>query len=99
MINDKQLAALKPVWKDADHVAGEPHNWVKAGHPHCWVNPVEENGYTVFTDVGYGFLAMFKGDEFIAAGKYQIMTSEVIYNCANYYGLGSSGFYFKNVTE
>ena len=51
-------------------------DWNKAGSPFIWKKVESKNGYDVWIDLGYGYLALTKGEILIATDMYRIVGIE-----------------------
>ena len=76
------------VWRNTEH-------WIKECRPFVWKLHTEIEDYRVYTDFGYGYMAVFNSDnDLIGTGKDEIITSNVVVINGNYYsGLDDISIY------
>ena len=96
MLNNIQLDYLKSEFTSHPHEAiastGREDedlitNWTDRGSPHSWVEVEKSGRYTVFADVGYGWLVIFKDDSYLGRGMREItgIDAEIVVLDKEYY--------------
>lgn len=94
-LNEKQLAVLGIAFNtplpmiSIDDMFDNPKvdDWVTQGSPFVWIAATVHKDYTLYHDVGYGNMALFKDGEFVGAGKHEVYTDKVVALDGSYYGL------------
>lgn len=62
--------------------------WLEKGRPHEWLLVETNNDWSVYVDVGYGYLALFCKNRLVGTGKQHIITDEnIVVLDTEYYGL------------
>ena len=96
-MNEIQLENLNIKVKDRKNIIvtaetrGAQENaehWEEAGRPYLWLK-VEEavcGIFTVYIDLAYGYLLLFKSNEILGKGIDSVITDEVIVLDKDYYG-------------
>lgn len=93
MSNEEKLKQLMACARSVPHVRGlhvygkieDLEEWYKAGRPSTWEEVEKSDNYTVWVDFGYGALALFDGDNFLEAGKHEIIRGDVVVLDRDYY--------------
>ena len=89
------LKALQEAYKAYQHIMLSPEGedittdeWENSGRPCMWNLAEEKDGYKLFDDLGYGYMALFKDDELLEVTSHdQIVTNDVVAVNDQYYGV------------
>jgi len=89
----KILKTIKPF----DGEIPNCEEWVKQGRPELWLLCCEANGYKLYSDVGYGKLAITtRNDTVVDIGSDFVCTPDLTHvGLGEYYGLEKPALYKK----
>ena len=92
---EKLLEILESAYKTRQHIMLSPegeditiNEWENSGKPCMWSLAEEKDGYKLFDDLGYGYMALFKDNELVEVTSHnQIVTNDVVAVENQYYGI------------